>query len=158
LAAPNQQAVAEVVAAYDRLQRLLAPAHASDLVDLDLTVAQLKTLYVTAASGPIQMGALAVRLGTALSTTSGVVDRLVQLGLIERLEAPSDRRQVLVRATDVALARLDAINELGRARLRELLAGMRSADDLAVVRRAVELLTEAVARQLSTEGTTEDTE
>jgi DNA-binding MarR family transcriptional regulator len=158
LAGPNEQAVAEVVAAYDRLQRLLAPAHASDLVDLDLTVAQLKTLYVTAASGPIQMGALAVRLGTALSTTSGVVDRLVQLGLIERLEAPSDRRQVLVRATDVALARLDAINELGRARLRELLAGMRSADDLAVVRRAVELLTEAVARQLSTEGTTEDTE
>jgi DNA-binding MarR family transcriptional regulator len=158
LAAPNQQAVAEVVAAYDRLQRLLAPAHASDLVDLDLTVAQLKTLYVTAASGPIQMGALAVRLGTALSTTSGVVDRLVQLGLLERLEAPSDRRQVLVRATDTALARLDAINELGRARLRELLAGMRSGEDLAVVRRAVELLTEAVARQLSTEGTTEDTE
>jgi DNA-binding MarR family transcriptional regulator len=158
LARPNQQAIAEVVAAYDRLHRLLAPAHASDLVDLDLTVAQLKTLYVTAASGPIQMGALAVRLGTALSTTSGVVDRLVQLGLIERLQAPSDRRQVLVRATDVALARLDAINELGRARLRELLAGMRSAEDLAVVRRAVELLTEAVARQLATEGTTEDTE
>ncbi len=158
MVAPNEQSIARVVAAYDRLQRLLAPAHASDLVDLDLTVAQLKTLYVTAASGPIQMGALAVRLGTALSTTSGVVDRLVQLGLLERLEAPSDRRQVLVRATDVALARLDAINELGRTRLRELLAGMRSEEDLATVRRAVELLTEAVERQTPTQATTEDTE
>lgn len=158
MAAPNEQAVAEVVAAYDRLHRLLAPAHASDLVDLDLTVAQLKTLYVTAATGPIQMGALAVRLGTALSTTSGVVDRLVQLGMLQRLEAPSDRRQVLVRATEAAQKRLDAINELGRARLRDLLAEMQSAEDLAVVRRAVELLTEAVARQLATEGITEDTE
>jgi DNA-binding MarR family transcriptional regulator len=158
LSAPNEHDIARVVAAYDRLHRLIAPGHASDLVDLDVTIAQLKTLSVTAAAGPIRMGELAVRLGTALSTTSGVVDRLVQLGYLERLEAPTDRRQVLVRATDVAQARLDAINELGRERLHALLEGMESAEDLATVERAIELLTEAGGRQLASEQESEDYE
>jgi DNA-binding MarR family transcriptional regulator len=126
--------------------------HASDLVDLDLTVAQLKTLYVAAAAEPIRMSELAVRLGTAASTTSEVVDRLVQLELLERTDDPSDRRQVLVRATPQARARLDGINELGRERLRELLATLPSADDLATVERAIELLTQAAARQLPTQA------
>jgi DNA-binding MarR family transcriptional regulator len=158
LSAPNDEAIARTVAAYDRLHRLLAPAHTSDVLDLELTLAQLKTLYVAAATGPIRMGDLAVRLGTALSTTSGVVERLVQVGMLERFEDPADRRQVLVRATEVAQRRLDAINELGRERLHELLARMKTADDLATVERAIELLTEAVAAQLDTEDETEDYE
>ena len=136
------------MAAYDRLHRLLAPMHASDLLDLDLTVAQLKTLYVAAAAGPIRMSELAVRLGTAASTTSEVVERLVQLELLERIDDPSDRRQVLVRATPGARERLDRINELGRDRLRELLVTLPGADDLATIERAIHLLTEAAARQL----------
>ncbi len=136
------------MAAYDRLHRLLAPMHASDLLDLDLTVAQLKTLYVAAAAGPIRMSELAVRLGTAASTTSEVVERLVQLELLERIDDPSDRRQVLVRATPGARERLDRINELGRDRLRELLVTLPGAEDLETVERAIHLLTEAAARQL----------
>jgi DNA-binding MarR family transcriptional regulator len=155
LSAPKEEDVARAVAAYDRLHRLLAPAHASDVVDLDLTIAQLKALYVIAATGPIRMGQLAVRLGIALSTTTGVVERLVQLAMVERLEDPSDRRQVLVRATEDATRRLDAINELGRERLHRLLSSMETADDLALVERAIDLLTDAVARSLAAESATE---
>jgi DNA-binding MarR family transcriptional regulator len=158
LSAPKEADVARAVAAYDRLHQLLAPAHASDVVDLDLTLAQLKALYVIAATGPIRMGRLAVRLGTALSTTTGVVDRLVQLEMVERGEDPSDRRQVLVRATAFATGRLDAINELGRERLHRLLSSMETADDLAVVERAIDLLTDAVARSLPTQHDAEDDE
>lgn len=136
-----------MVEAYDRLHRLLAPMHASDVLDLDLTIAQLKTVYVAATAGPIRMSELAVRLGTAISTTSEVVERLVQLELLERMEDPSDRRQVLVRATATARERLDSINELGRERLRELLAALPNADDLATVERAIELLIDAAASQ-----------
>lgn len=135
-----------MVEAYDRLHRLLAPMHASDVLELDLTIAQLKTLYVTAMAGPIRMSELAVRLGTAVSTTSGVVDRLVQLDMLERLDDPSDRRQVLVQPTPEARQRLDRINELGRGRLRELLASLREADELATVERAIKILTDAAAR------------
>ena len=136
-----------MVEAYDRLHRLLAPMHASDVLELDLTIAQLKTLYVAAMAGPIRMSELAVRLGTAVSTTSGVVDRLVQLDMLERLDDPSDRRQVLVRATPQARQRLDRINELGRGRLRELLASLRDPRDLATVEHAIQILTDAVATE-----------
>ena len=158
MSAPKEEDVARAVSAYDRLHQLLAPAHASDVVDLDLTLAQLKALYVVAATGPIRMGQLADRLGTALSTATGVVDRLVPMGMVERLEDPSDRRQVLVRATDFATGRLDAINELGRERLHRLLSSMETADDLAVVERAINLLTDAVARSLAAEPNAEDHE
>ena len=67
--------------AYERLHRRIAALHAPEIADLNLTLAQLKAIYLAAAAGSIRMGALAVQLGTALSTTSGVVDRLVQLGL-----------------------------------------------------------------------------
>jgi DNA-binding MarR family transcriptional regulator len=93
------------------------------------------------------MGDLASRLGTALSTTSEVVDRLVQLGLLERIADPADRRQVLVRPTDDAWASLDNISELGRERLRGLLAAVPTANDLATIERAMGLLADAVGEE-----------
>jgi DNA-binding MarR family transcriptional regulator len=153
---PNDP-VERVVEAYDQLHLLLAPLHAPDVLDLNLTLAQLKTLYVAEAAGPIRMSELAVRLGTAVSTTSGVVDRLVQLDLLERLEDPADRRQVLVRPTPLARARLDNINALGRERLRELLASIPSEADLATIERAIRLLADAVSRQ-SAQAISEDYE
>ncbi len=76
------------------------------------------------------------------------MERLVQLELLERIDDPSDRRQVLVRATPGARERLDRINELGRDRLRELLVTLPGAEDLETIERAIHLLTEAAARQL----------
>jgi DNA-binding MarR family transcriptional regulator len=144
---PKKTAIERVVTAYDRLQHRLAPLHATDLLDLNLTLPQLKTLYVASAAGPVRMGDLASRLGTALSTTSEVVDRLVQMGLLERVADPADRRQVLVQAADAAWASLDNINELGRERLRELLAAVPTMDDLATIERAIGLLADAVGEE-----------
>jgi DNA-binding MarR family transcriptional regulator len=113
------------------------------MAELNLTLAQLKAIYLVAAAGSIRMGSLAVQLGTALSTTSGVVDRLVQLRLLERLEDPSDRRQVLVRATPAALEQLESMSELGRGRFRELLLRLPTTDEIALVERAITLLADA---------------
>lgn len=119
--------------------------HAPEVAELDLTLAQLKATYLVAAAGQIRMGALAGQLGTALSTTSGVVERLVQLGLLERLADPVDRRQVLVRATPAAVARLESMSELGRGRLRELLLRMPTIGDITTIERAVRLMADAAA-------------
>lgn len=110
-----------------------------------MTVAQIKALYVVAASGPIRMSALAVRLGTALSTTSGVVDRLVGMGLLERSVDPEDRRQVLVQTTPEAHRQLEHMSELSRDRMRDLLGRLRSMADIEIVERALRLLAAAAA-------------
>lgn len=116
-----------------------------DVVDLDLTLSQVKAIYVVATGGPMTMGALADRLGTKLSTTSGAVDRLVHRGLLDRREDPDDRRQVLVEATPTALAQIEQMSELSRGRLRELLRHLPSDEDVVAVERVMRLLSDALA-------------
>jgi DNA-binding MarR family transcriptional regulator len=130
--------------AYESLHQRLVAVHTPDVVDMSLTLAQMKVIYVTAAGGPLTMGALAERLGTSLSSTSGAVDRLVRKGLLARREGPADRRQVLVEPTPEALEQIERMSELGRSRLRELLGSM-SAADVKTVERAIRLMTDAVA-------------
>jgi len=134
-----------VLTAYDRFHERITSLHAPEVADLNLTLAQLKAIYLVAAAGSIRMGSLAVQLGTALSTTSGVVDRLVQLELLERLEDPSDRRQVLVRATTAALQQLESMSELGRGRIRELVLRLSTPADIDIVKQALNLLADAAA-------------
>lgn len=129
--------------AYEVFHRQMSALHAPELLELNLTLAQLKAVYLVAATGPIRMSALSVQLGTAISTTSEVVDRLVHAGLLERSEDASDRRQVLVCATPTALRQLEDLSELGRDRMRELLGRLPSVDDIETVGRAVRLLAEA---------------
>ncbi len=139
------RAVDRTMEAYERFHRRIAALHAPEVADLHVTLAQIKTLYLVAASGPIRISALAVRLGTAVSTTSGVVDRLVGIGLLERCEDASDRRQVLVSATHKAIQQLEDMSELGRERMRELLLRLPTADDVATVEQALSLLADAAA-------------
>lgn len=130
--------------AYERFHQQMVALNTPDLVDMSLTLAQLKAIYVVAAAGSLSMGALSERLGTALSTTSGTVDRLVRRGLLARAEDPADRRQVIVRATDDALEQIEHLSELGRARMRDLLLRLPSDADVKTIERAISLLTDAV--------------
>jgi DNA-binding MarR family transcriptional regulator len=143
LPGPNDAAIERVVAAYGRFHGWISRLHAPHFIELNLTLAQLKTLYLVSAAGPMRMSAIAEQLGTAPSTTSGVVDGLVGLGLLERFEDPADRRQVLVRPTPAAEARLSDFSELSLTRLRELLARMGTERDLAAIEHAINLLADA---------------
>ncbi len=64
--------------------------------------------------GQMPMSRVAEMLDVSLSNASGIVDRLEDRGLVERLRVPDDRRVVLVRATDagrVALVRVDVLKD-----------------------------------------------
>ena len=67
--------------------------------EIDLTIAQLRTLIVLAEEGPLVIGQIAQRLGIGLSTGGHLVDRLVQAGLAERAEDAGDRRRTVARLT-----------------------------------------------------------
>src|SRR5947207_1781114 len=68
-------------------------------MDIDITIAQLRTLLVLAEEGPLVIGQIAQRLGVGLSTGGHLVDRLVQAGLAERAEDAEDRRRTLAQLT-----------------------------------------------------------
>jgi DNA-binding MarR family transcriptional regulator len=50
--------------------------------------------------GDMPMSHLADMLDVSLSNASGLIDRLEERGLVERIRVPADRRVVLVRASD----------------------------------------------------------
>lgn len=132
-----------MVTAYERFHAWISKLHVPHFLELSLTLAQLKALYLVSAAGPLRMSEIAERLGTAPSTTSGVVDGLVHLGLLERAEDPADRRQVVVHATARATETLEDFHDLGRTRLAELLARVEREGDLGTIERAIDLLADA---------------
>ena len=139
---PKQQdratAIERIVTALQLLMLRQMREHAPDLVDIDITMAQTKALYLLVAVGELRMSDLAARLGVTSSTATGLVDRLVELGLATRREA-ADRRQVVIAATDAARSLMERFRELNAAQMRRLLAHV-DAVDLPVIERAFALI------------------
>lgn len=67
--------------------------------DLDLTMAQLRLLWVLSAEQPLSVGQIAERLAVGQPSTSRLVDRLLQDGYVDRWDDPADRRRALVGLT-----------------------------------------------------------
>ena len=145
---PGDADLDRVVGVFDALMHRLMATHAPELNALELTMSQTKAMYLLVAAGPLRMTELAHRLGVTNSTATGQVDRLVELGLLERHEDPADRRQVVVHATDHGAAMLERFRELNSRRMREMLAFIDAAD-LPTVERALHLLDAAIEAEAS---------
>jgi len=152
---PERRArVERVVATYEILMHRVASAHAPEFLGVGVTMSQAKVLYLVQAQPILGMSELSARLGVSLSTVSGVVDRLVDQGLLNRHDDPADRRQVILRITDAGATQLELFRELNVGQFRDMLARIDEAD-LAVVERALDILvTAAGAPQGAMPGTT----
>ena len=117
----REAAVRRITEAHERLMHLLSAGHSADFVEMPMTMSQAKVLYLVASAGEIHMAELPGRLGVSLSTVSGLVDRLVDHGLLVRREDPADRRQVVVGMTEAGAAAIERFRELNVRQLRELL-------------------------------------
>src|SRR4051794_36560180 len=126
------------------MHRLIA-SHAPEFAEVGVTMAQAKVLYLVVAAERLRMSDLAGRLGISLSSTTGLVERLVELGLLVRGGDPADRRPVVVSVTDAGLALLERFRELNQRELRRLLEEL-EADELAIVDRSIALLDQAIDR------------
>lgn len=140
--APERPALTRALAAVERFQQRLMTLHETEFTTLDITMAQAKLLYVVATAGELSMSEIALRLGVTVSTTSGAVERLVELGLLARTEDPTNRRQVRVTVTEMGTATLEQVRELSTRQLRTLFERIGD-DDLDVIERAIRIMTEA---------------
>jgi DNA-binding MarR family transcriptional regulator len=109
-----------------------------------MTSTQRLALFETAIGGPLRLSDLAQRLGITAPTASRAVDGLVELGLLERLPDPGDRRAVRIdvtrpgrklieerkaRAAAALEPAVGALSAQDRARLAALLARLADAFD-----------------------------
>lgn len=98
----EEQRAARCAALVHVFAQLLAHLHsgaAGPWLDLNLSMPQLKMLFVIDWLGPLSMSQVAQRLGISVSAATGVIDRLVEQGLARREPDPCDRRIVRVAST-----------------------------------------------------------
>ena len=109
----------------------------------DLTMSQMRLLWLLEAEGPLALRSIASALGRSPSTASQLVERLVRRGLIERTEDAHDRRRIECQLTAVARERLGRTQVGDGGRLIQLLE-RHSASDLQQVARGLGRLVAAL--------------
>jgi DNA-binding MarR family transcriptional regulator len=140
---PDREAAVErVIAAVEKMMVRVSTAHAREFLEVGVTMSQAKVLYLVQATPGLRMSDLSAHLGVSLSTVSGVVDRLVDQGLLARQDDPADRRHVILRITAPGATQLELVRELNAGQVRVLLARVDVAD-LAVVGQAIAILADA---------------
>jgi DNA-binding MarR family transcriptional regulator len=102
-----------------------------------LTLLQFYILKSLKDSGHMcKMSELAASRFLSPAAVTGIADKLVSLGFVERVSDKSDRRIVLLTPTDRAKLLLDTIDLKARALMGKFLDGV-SAEDRATVRRVI---------------------
>lgn len=131
-----------------KIREMMAASHRlgpEPLLDLDLTMKQLKVLLCLDAMGPSRPSVIASTIGGSAATATGVVDRLVALGYVERTADPADRRALLIRHTEAGATLVQDLQLAGQRRLALALVEMAD-EDLEALDRGLAALVTATHR------------
>lgn len=125
----------------------------TELLRVELTMQQLKVLLSLGLreSGSATMSELGTALGVALPTVTGIIDRMVERGLVARDVVPGDRRLVVACLSPGGRELLRRLRSAGRTRMAETLSRL-SVEDLRLVSRALEVILAASLDQPSADG------
>ncbi len=92
--------IQDILKLQDELIRHRAMWDVKPWLGLDMSTPQFKALILIYEEEGVRMRELARRLGGSFSNATVLVDRLVERGLVERMDDSQDRRVVLVRVTE----------------------------------------------------------
>ena len=98
-------------------------------MELNLTIAQLKSLLFIYFEGITNFIKLANALGVTPPNVTGIINRLVEQELVTREENPEDRRTFILRATETGKALIEGLRESGINRMAVIL-GQLSIEEL----------------------------
>jgi len=110
-----------------------------------LSMTHFHILAILEAEGPTPMSRLADQLGVAFSNLTGIVSRMEERGIVERVHDAEDRRVVLAQLSPVGR---EVVHKVEATRLEHMrqLVGALTADEQQTVLGALKTLTSAHAR------------
>jgi DNA-binding MarR family transcriptional regulator len=120
------------------------------MVKAGISMTHLHILWVLEHHGELPMSRLADLLDVSLSNATGLIDRMEERGLVERIRVPDDRRVVIVRASTEGARIRDEIEALKQDRMRSIL-GRLAPDQLGRVLLALGDLRGAVVDEIGTD-------
>jgi DNA-binding MarR family transcriptional regulator len=134
----------------DKIMRRFEP---QPWIELNLTLAQLKSLFFISAKEKTNFKKVAEALNVTPPNVTGIIDKLVEQGLVTRTENQEDRRIMLLQATEKGHELLNTLREshvnqmtqiLGNLSVEELTSLVGSFKDL---KRAAEMYHEKLIGQ-----------
>jgi len=117
-----------IVAEYEPLVARTRRALAGVWHDRKVSKTTLFVLMQLEMHGPIPMSRLAGLLDAGLSNVTGIVTRMEELGLVERVRDERDRRVVQVRATPRGSEMVQELEAIRRQHLRQLVVELGPSD------------------------------
>jgi len=119
-----------LIEAYERARDQLGASHPS---------AQLRALVIIDQSGSLNLSGLATALGATASATSRLCDRMELAGLLIRDRAAASRREIVLLPTESGRRLAQSLKENRRAALANVLRGMSSHGQDALIQGLQEL-------------------
>ena len=143
--------VEEIVADLQQMIGSLRCAGTGRMVKAGISMTHLHVLWLLEHHGDLTMSRLADLLDVSLSNATGLVDRMEERGLVERVRVPEDRRIVLVRASANGERAREEIEALKHDQIRSVL-GHLDGPRLDRMRAAIGDLREALAAEFGVDG------
>jgi DNA-binding MarR family transcriptional regulator len=117
------------------------------LVQSHVSMSHMHVLWLLQHQGAMAMSHIAELLDVSLSNATGIIDRMAEKGLVERVRVPDDRRLVLVKPGEAGIRALAESETTKRERLRAVL-GHLSASERTVVLSAFRSLRRALSAEV----------
>jgi DNA-binding MarR family transcriptional regulator len=124
----TQGSVDEALIAYKKVHRALLTSTASRWRHLDISMQQLRAIYLLRDEEVATVGRLAELFGIAMPAASVLADRLVRAGYVERNEDTADRRRVLLTLTRAGIQLVTDLREGSHQHLRRWMSQLSPAD------------------------------
>ena len=137
----------EVSFAVSRLMpHIIQGVHLDFLVSRSITQTQFLVLVAIHSRGTCPMNILADSMQVSMPTMSGIVDRLVKAGYLDRLEDSQDRRQVVIKLTNKGKKMIEQFQGAVGERWQEVLQVL-SKQELAAFHAVVMKLTDKLQKR-----------
>src|SRR5689334_22743475 len=147
---PVDPLVDSIVGELHRMIGSLRCAGTGRMVKAGISMTHLHILWVLEHHGDLTMSRLAEMLDVSFSNATGLIDRMEERGLVERVRVPDDRRVVIVRASAAGARIRDEIEALKQDRMRAIL-GRLGPDQLTRVLAALGDLGDAIVDEIGTD-------
>ena len=120
----SERLIGQILQRAEDIYTMLSPGIPPDWFTSDLTVAQLRVLLVLQSTDSSRMSDIASVLDVALSTATGIVDKLVRKEMVIREADPQDRRLVICRLSPAGQEIMNRLWTSGQFQMESLLDGL----------------------------------
>jgi DNA-binding MarR family transcriptional regulator len=150
--ADRRRAAEEVLSQFALALGSLRCAGSQRLVRMGISMTHFHVLTLLRHHEAMPMGRLADILDVSMSNATGIIDRMEERGLVERVRVPDDRRIVLVRPTQ---AGLDLVDEVELVKNEIMIRALARLDDdqITRLRAAASDIAAALEREMASDPT-----